>query len=135
MPVYRGRVSATTSEGLVWVRISQNVVYGYMDHSLQSPGCLLKGRLLAPLQIYKIRIHGSKAQESMCSMKPQAILLLFFFCHAHSMKKLPGQRSNLHHSSDLSPCSDNARSLIPCTKENAQVILKPGTRLLNLSQL
>ena len=40
----------------------------------------------------------------------------FFFCYAHAMWKFPGQGSNLHQSSNLSCCSDNAISLSHCTK-------------------
>ena len=35
--------------------------------------------------------------------------------HACSMQKFPGQESNPHHSSDLSHCNDNTRSLTYCT--------------------
>ena len=35
----------------------------------------------------------------------------FLFGSAHGMWKFPGQGSNLHHSSNLSRCSDNPRSL------------------------
>ena len=37
----------------------------------------------------------------------------FFFGHAHGMKNFLGQGVNPHHSSDLSQCSDNTRSLTP----------------------
>ena len=40
--------------------------------------------------------------------------LRIFFCHAHGMCKFPGQGMNLHHSSNQSHCSDNARSLTCC---------------------
>ena len=33
------------------------------------------------------------------------------FVHTHSIRKFPGQVSNLQHSSNLSHCSDHARSL------------------------
>ena len=41
------------------------------------------------------------------------IYLFFFsfFGHAHNMQKFPGQTWNAHHSSNLSHCSDNTRSL------------------------
>ena len=35
----------------------------------------------------------------------------FFFWPSHGMRKFPGQRLNPHHSSDLSFCTDNVRSL------------------------
>ena len=39
----------------------------------------------------------------------------FFFGHAHGMWKCLGQGSNMHHSRNLLPCSDNAGSLTHCT--------------------
>ena len=41
--------------------------------------------------------------------------VIFFFGHTHSMQKFPGLGSNPSHSSDLSSCSDNTRSLTGCT--------------------
>ena len=40
---------------------------------------------------------------------------LFVFCHICDMWEFPGQGSNLCHSSNLSHCSDSARSLTGCT--------------------
>ena len=40
--------------------------------------------------------------------------LLFFFGHACGMWEFLGQGLNLHHSSDLSFCSDNAEPLTYC---------------------
>ena len=40
--------------------------------------------------------------------------------HMCSMRKFPGQKWNLHHSSDLGHCSDNARSLTCYAKKELQ---------------
>ena len=45
----------------------------------------------------------------------QAEIPFFFFGHAHGMWKCLGQGSNMHHSRNLLPCSDNAGSLTHCT--------------------
>ena len=48
-------------------------------------------------------------------MRHTATLLAYYFLflggHTCDMQKFPGQELNLHHSSDLSHCSDNVRSL------------------------
>ena len=44
----------------------------------------------------------------------------FFFPHTHSTWKFPGQGSNPYHSSDLSCCSDNTRSLTSCAIKEFQ---------------
>ena len=47
---------------------------------------------------------------------------LFFFGPAWSMWKFLGQGSNPCHSSDLSHCSDNARSLICCSTRELRIV-------------
>ena len=55
------------------------------------------------------------------------LFLFFFFGCSHSMWKFSGQGSNLCHSSDLSSCYDNARSLACCaTRELPQIIIPVG---------
>lgn len=46
------------------------------------------------------------------------LLFYFILCHTYGKQKLPGQGSNLPHSTNLSHCSDNAGALTRCaTKE------------------
>ena len=56
------------------------------------------------------------------------LYFILFFGHAHSMWKFPDQGLDLCHSSDLSCCSDNARSLTCCTTRELPIIIS----ILNL---
>ena len=61
-----------------------------------------------------------RTQEPQPTRPSEAILsfifqIFSFFGHTCPLRKFPGQGSNPHHSSDLSHCSDNARSPICCT--------------------
>ena len=58
----------------------------------------------------------SFSSHSACTITPLPLPLFIYlvFGHAYGMKKFPGQRSILHHSSDPSHSSDNGRSLTCC---------------------
>ena len=45
-----------------------------------------------------------------------------FFCHILSMRKFLGQGSSLHHSRNLSYCSDNDQSLTHCTTAGSLLV-------------
>ena len=47
------------------------------------------------------------------------VFFFFFFGLAHGMQKFLGQELNPHHSSNLSCCSENVRSLRCCTTRNS----------------
>ena len=51
-----------------------------------------------------------------------SFFFFFFFGSTHGMWKFPGQASNLHHSSDLSRCSDHTGSLTPCTTREILIV-------------
>ena len=55
-----------------------------------------------------------QTNSSSCGFESDSQPSLIFFGHTPSMWKVPGQRSNLSHSGNLSRCSDNARSLTCC---------------------
>ena len=58
-------------------------------------------------------------------------ILFHFFGHARSIRKFPGQRSNLRHSSNRSHCSDNAGPLIQSTiRELLESLFQKGNHLL-----
>lgn len=93
---------------------AENVVF------ILSPDVLLYSmfceHLWPSLGVYGFAAYGEKLK---------LLFFLFFFCfflggglffgHTQSMGKFPDQGSNLHHSSDLSHSSDNARFLTHCT--------------------
>ena len=57
--------------------------------------------------------------------KPLFVFSFFFFGFIHGMQKFPGQGSNMHHSSHLSSCSDNAGSLTHwATREHLNLFFK-----------
>ena len=86
------------------------------------PGCLLKGSLRAQ----GTRPHGelrgcSKHRNSHATIS--------------NIRQFPGQGSNLHHSSDLSRCSDNTGSLTYCaTRELLRAALR-GFKHLHVSEV
>ena len=60
--------------------------------------------------------------DTMCTVK--TLRLLVCFSQARGIWKFTGQGSNLRHSSDLSRCSDDARSLTRCaTRELLKLFL------------
>ena len=55
-----------------------------------------------------------------CLFRSSAYFSFFIsYGHVYSMWQFLGQGLNLHHSSDLSHCSDNAGSLACCAQENS----------------
>ena len=65
-----------------------------------------------------------------CFLFFRIFFFFIFFGLAHSMWKFLGQRSNPLHSSTPNCCSDNARSLTPCTTKELLVFFWGGCFVL-----
>ena len=71
-------------------------------------------QILNPLREAKDRTRDLMVPSRIhfcCTMTGPHLYSIYLFSYTSSMQKFPDQGSKLHHSSDLSPCSDSAGSL------------------------
>ena len=89
-------------------------------------------RLLAAMGKKKIKstngILEDRKPKPHGALKKKKVPVFRCFCHTHGMRKFPGQDSNPKRGSNLSPCSDDARSLTLCASREALMLVLKLTR-------